>query len=177
MRAFLTLLLLVPTIALAGWINKSGESLPDSADRKATGDFGAQMTFVGDENELFKQWATPSMTVDVKTTESVKVNDAVSVFVIFSGCKRDEKGNCSVEMRFRVLQPDGGVYAESPPMEVWEQKPAPPGKSLELSVQYFKVIIEPKDQLGKYNVQAQVRDNNSGVVLQLSGPFIAVAAE
>ena len=59
-------------------------------------------------------------------------------------------------------------------MEVWDQKPAPPGKSLELSVQYLKVVIEPKDQLGKYMVFSQVRDNNSGTVLQLNAPFVAV---
>jgi hypothetical protein len=175
MRRVFLLLVLVPTIVFAGWISKSGDSLPDSDDRKAVGDFGAQMIFVSDENELFKQWATPSVTVNVNTIENVAVNASVNAFVVFSGCRGDKKGNCSVEMRFRVLQPDGQIYADTPAMEVWDEKPAPPGKSLELSVQYLKVVIEPKDQLGKYTVYAQVRDNNAGAVLQLSRPFTAVA--
>ena len=176
MPSALSLLLFVPAVALAGWINKSGDPLPDSDDRQSAGDFGAQMIFVGDENELFKQWATPSVTVNVKTLESVEVNGSINAFVVFSGCKPGTNGNCSVAMRFRVLRPDGQIYADTPPMEVWNEKPAPPAKSLELSADYLKVIIEPKDQLGMYTVQAQIRDNNSGAVLQLSRPFTAVAA-
>lgn len=174
--ALLAVFLLAPSAAFGGWINKSGESLPDSDYRKAVGGFGAQLILVRNENELFKRWATPSVTVDVDTTDNVEVNGKINAFVVFNGCKKDNVGNCSVSMRFRVLQPDGKVYAETPPMEVWENKPAPPGRSLELSVQYLKVIIEPKDQLGKYSVQTQVRDNNSQVVLQLNGPFTATKA-
>jgi hypothetical protein len=37
-------------------------------------------------------------------------------------------------------------------------------------------LVETKDQSGEYVAQAQVRDNNSGEVLQLSGSFIAVSA-
>jgi len=176
MRRLLVFVLFAPAVVLAGWIDKSGNTLPDSASRKAIGDFSGQIIFVRNENLLFEQWRTPSETVDVRTTESVEVNGAINAFVVFSGCKRDSVGNCSVEMRFRVLQPDGKVYAETPAMEVWDRKPAPPGKSLELSVQYLKVVIEPRDQLGTYTIQSQVRDNNSGIVLQLSGPFNAVPA-
>lgn len=168
------LLALLPTVALAGWINKKGEALPESDNRKAIGSFGAQLIFVGDENQLLKRWATPSETVDVKTINTVKVGKAVNAFVIFSGCKADKVGNCSVSMRFRVIQPDGKIYAHTPAMEVWENKPSPPGKNLELSVQYLKVRIEPKDQLGRYVVYAQVRDNNTDTVLQLQSPFSAV---
>jgi len=169
----LILITLLPTVALAGWINKQGEALPDSDNRKAVGNFGAQLIFVGNENQLFKSWATPSETVDVKTINTVKVGEAINAFIVFSGCKEDQKNNCSVSMRFRVIQPDGKIYADTPPMEVWEDKPSPPGKTLELSVQYLKVTIEPKDQLGKYVVYAQVRDNNTGTVLQLQSPFTA----
>jgi hypothetical protein len=176
MWRLLVFVLFAPTVVLAAWIDKSGNALSDSASRKTIGDFSGQMIFVRNAKLLFEQWSTPSETVDVRTTESVEVNGAINAFVVFSGCKRDEVGNCSVGMRFRVLQPDGGVYAESPVMEVWDQKPAPGGRSLELSVQYLKVVIEPKDQLGTYTIQSQVRDNNSGMVLQLSGPFNAVPA-
>lgn len=169
----LLLLSLLPTVALAGWMNKQGEALPDSDNRKAIGSFGAQLIFVGDENKLFKSWSTQSETVDVTAIDTVRVGEAINAFIIFSGCKADKKGNCSVSMRFRVIQPDGKIYADTPPMEVWEEKPSPPGKTLELSIQYLKVRIEPKDQLGRYVTYAQVRDNNTGVVLQLQSPFTA----
>jgi len=167
------LLSLLPTVALAGWINKQGEALPDSGNRKSIGSFGAQLIFVGDENQLFKRWATPSETVDVKTIDTVKVGKAINAFVIFSGCKADKVGNCSVSMRFHVIRPDGKIYADTPAMEVWEKKPSPHGKTLELSVQYLKVRIDLKDLLGRYVVYAQVRDNNTDTVLQLQSPFTA----
>jgi hypothetical protein len=169
----LIFLLMIPTVAVAGWINKQGEKLPNSDDRKAVGDFGAQLILVADERELFKRWATPSETVDVKTTDTVEVNGFISAFIVFSGCKANAKGDCDVSMRFRVTQPDGKVYAETPAMEVWENKPTPRGKALELSVQYLKVRIEPKDQLGRYVIYSQVRDNNTDTVIQLQAPFTA----
>jgi len=168
------LLALFPAVALAGWIDKQGVTLPDADNRKAIGEFGAQLVLVGDDNQLFRTWASPSETVDLKTIDSVKVDEDINAFVVFSGCRADKQGNCSVAMRFRVIQPDGKIYAETPPMEVWESKPAPPGKTLELSVQYLKVRIEPKDQLGRYVIFTQVRDNNADTVLQLQSPFMAV---
>jgi hypothetical protein len=172
-RRSIAVILMAPICAVAGWINKSGESLPNLDSRKSVEAFGAQLILVANEDQLFKRWNVPSKSVDINTTDKVAVNGAINAFIVFGGCTRDKAGNCSVSMRFRVTQPDGKVYAETPPMEVWDEKPAPPGKSLELSVQYLKVVIEPKDQLGKYMVYSQVRDNVSGVVLQLNAPFVA----
>jgi hypothetical protein len=163
--------------ANAGWINKQGASLPDSEDRKAIGDFGAQLVFVTDEQALFKTWATPSETVDLKTVESVTINQPISAFVIFSGCKPTAKGQCNVSMRFRVLQPDGKVYSETPAMEVWQNKPAPHARALELSVQYLKIVVEPHEQRGRYTIQTQVRDDNTGTVLSLQKAFSATDAQ
>jgi hypothetical protein len=173
MRMLVALLLLLPAVAPAGWINRSGEALPDTDSSKAVGDFGAQLVFVADEHELQNRWGTPSETVEVKTISKVETNGFVNAFIVFGGCKPDTNGNCNVAVRFRVLQPDGKVYAESPAMEVWQGKPAPPGKSLELSVGYLKIQIEPHDQLGKYTIEAQVKDETSGVVMQLKAPFTA----
>jgi len=163
--------------ANAGWINKQGVSLPDSEDRKAIGDFGAQLVLVTDDQALFKTWATPSETVNLNTVESVTINQPISAFVIFSGCKATAKGQCSVSMRFRVIQPDGKIYSETPAMEVWHDKPAPRARGLELSVQYLKIIVEPHEQRGRYTIQAQVRDDNSGAVLSLQKVFSATDAE
>ena len=163
--------------ANAGWINKQGASLPDSEDRKAIGEFGAQLVFVTDEQALFKTWATPSETVNLNTVESVNINQPISAFVIFSGCKPTPKGQCNVSMRFRVIQPDGKVYSETTAMEVWQDKPAPRARALELSVQYLKVVVEPHEQRGRYTIQVQVRDDNTGSVLSLQKAFSAADAQ
>ncbi|HJU70866.1 MAG TPA: hypothetical protein VJ603_03395 [Paucimonas sp.] len=162
--------------ANAGWIDKQGVPLPDAEDRKAAGDFGAQLIFTADEQALFKKWATPSETVDLNTVESVAINQPISAFIVFSGCKPTAKGMCNVSMRFRVIQPDGKVYSETPAMEVWQNKPVPRARALELSVQYLKIVVEPHEQRGRYTIQAQVRDDNTGAVLSLQKAFTAVDA-
>jgi hypothetical protein len=113
-RIALVLLVVLGCNANAGWINKQGARLPDSEDRKSTGDFGAQLVFVTDEQELFTKWGTPSETVNLDTVESVTINQPISAFVIFSGCKPTAKGQCNVSMRFRVIQPDGKVRGAEP---------------------------------------------------------------
>jgi hypothetical protein len=169
----LILVCIIGSYAQAGWIDKQGKLIPEAEDRKAIGDFGAQLIFTSDEQALFKKWATPSETVNLDTVESVRINWPISAFVIFSGCKPAPSGNCNVSMRFRIIQPDGKVYSETPSMEVWRDKPAPNGHTLELSVQYLKVVIEPHEARGRYIVQAQVRDENTGAVLDLKKTFTA----
>ena len=173
-RIVLLLACLLSCNVHAGWINKQGKVLADSEDRKSIGNFGAQLIFTIDERTLFKKWGTPSETVDLDNVESVQINQPISAFVIFSGCKAASTGNCSVSMRFRVIQPDGKVYSETPGMEVWQDKPPPPGHSLELSVQYLKVIVEPHEQRGRYTVQTQVRDDNTDTVLFVQKTFTAI---
>lgn len=168
---------LVGSNAHAGWSDRQGKPLADVEDRKAKGSFGAQLIFTTDEQGLFKKWATPSEGVNINNVESVEINKPISAFVIFVGCKPTSSGNCNVSMRFRVLQPDGKVYSETPAMEVWQDKPAPPGHSLELSVQYLKVIVEPHEQRGRYIVQTQVRDDNTGAVIDLQKSFTAVDSQ
>jgi hypothetical protein len=178
MRRFLAAIALsTASLCHGAWINKSGETLPDSESRKAVGGFGAQMIFVADDQKMFQLWETPSETVNVATIDKVAVNDQVNAFIVFSGCKPNKSSLCDVSVRFRVYQPNGKVYASTPPMEIWQGKPPPSGKSLELSVQYLKVVIEPKDLLGKYIIVAQVKDNISGATMDLSAPFMAVSAK
>ncbi len=171
---FLTIIALLCGRANAEWMDKQGAKLPDAEDRKAVGDFGAQMIFTTDEQALFKKWATPSETVDLNTVERVTINQPISAFIIFGGCRPTAKGLCDVSMRFRVLQPDGKVYSETPTMEVWHDKPAPRARMLELSVEYLKIVVEPHEQRGRYTIQAQVRDDNTGAVLSLQKSFNAV---
>ena len=163
-----------PPLASAGWIDRSGDSLADTAFRKSDAGFSAWLVFVPDDRKFYEAWNVPSESVEIQEIESVNINSPISAFVVFSGCKPDASGNCNVLMRYRVLAPDGSVYSDSPSMEVWKDKPAPQTRTLELSVEYLKVVVEPDEQMGRYSVQAQVKDVNSGRVLQLERVFTAV---
>src|SRR5664280_234461 len=113
----LSLIVLFCCDASAAWINKKGETLPDEEHRKSVGSFGAQLIFTDNEEGIFQKWATPSETVELQTVENISINKPISAFIIFSGCKPDTSGKCHVSMRFRVIQPDGKVYTDSPSME------------------------------------------------------------
>jgi hypothetical protein len=177
MRTAIALLLAITgTAACAAWVDKRGERLPDTPYRKSNGDLVAQMVFVENAQDLFLTWSNPSESVNVKDIDSISINSPINTFIVFGGCKPDAKGNCSVVMRFRVLGPDGKVYSETPAMEVWHQKPLPPNRSLQLSVGYLKIIVEPHEQRGKYVVSTEVSDNNSGATVRLQKAFTAVPA-
>jgi hypothetical protein len=171
----LTILLVVFTCtgASAEWVNKQGSRLPEATYRKSIGDFVVQMVFVEDERELLQAWGKPSESVNVKDVASIAINHPINTFIVFGGCKPDNRGNCSVVMRFRVIAPDGKVYSETPTMQVWHEKPLPPNRSLQLSVDYLKIVVEPHEQHGKYVVHTEVRDNISGDVLRLQKSFTA----
>lgn len=175
MRGAIALFLSLSCItASAAWVDKRGERLPETPYRKSTGNLVAQMVFVEDERDLFRTWSKPSESVNVKDIETIAIDSPINTFIVFGGCKPDAKGNCSVVMRFRVIGPDGKVYSETPAMEVWHMKKAPPRQSLELSVDYLKIIVEPHEQPGKYVVNTEVRDNNSGSTVKLQKTFTAV---
>jgi hypothetical protein len=172
-RTLLLLSLLSFCDARAQWVDKQGTVLPDSADRKSIGTFGAEIIFTTDPNGLEERWATPSDTVQVDSVDNVRIDQPVSAFIVFGGCKPTIDGTCNVSMTFRVIRPDGKQYAATPAMEVWRGKPAPTLRRLALSVDFLKIRIEPQEQRGRYLVQVAVRDEISGKVISLEKPFVA----
>ena len=144
--------LLAFTSAHAQWIDKQGNRIAHTDDRKAIGSFGAEIVFITKAEVLEERWRTPSETVNIDSVDNVRINEPIYAFVVFSGCKPSVAGKCNVSMSFRVLRPDGNVYADTPSVEVWQDKQAPPGRALALSVQYLRVRIEPHEQRGRYTV-------------------------
>jgi hypothetical protein len=161
------LFIVVPSISHGKWNDRQGNPVEDTEWMKSSGDFGAQLLLIGDENEFFKRWETPSATVKFETVSEINRGVPLITPIIFSGCYVNKSGNCMVSAALKILRPDGSNYADMPQVEVWENKPPPPKGILELGVGYLKVIIEPEDPDGTYNVQAKVTDNviNSSFVL------------
>ena len=170
----LLLVCLLPNIGLAGWNNMKGKPVPDASDRKATDGFGAVLVLTDKEEDVFKRWEIPSLVFDVTTTETIEKGKTITSLIFFSGCKEDAKGNCNVVANYKIWQPDGKLYCDLPGIEVWIDKPRPPDKILGLTIQYVKIRIEQKDQLGKYMVDAEVVDLNKNVKLLLHSSFEAV---
>jgi hypothetical protein len=56
-------------------------------------------------------------------------------------------------------------------MEVWQKKPAPKGKQLQLSAGGLMLKIEADDPPGTYEIRAKVRDRAKGITLELKRKF------
>lgn len=155
----LFLFMVVPSISHGKWNDWQGNPIEDTEWMKSSGNFGAQLLLIGDENEFFKRWKTPSETVKFETVSEINRGEPLITPIIFSGCYVNKSGYCMVSAALKILRPDGSNYADIPQVEIWENKPPPPKGILELGVGYLKVIIEPEDPDGIYTVQATVTDN------------------
>jgi len=169
--------LLLTSISNAGWVDKQGNKIPDSDNMKSAGDLIAQLVITDNEAEVLKNWGTPSESVFFPTADKIERNKIITAFVVFGGCTVDANGNCDLKMQITVYQPDGTVYSKLPIMEVWSGKPVPPNRSLGLSVDYMRIIIEPGEQLGRYKVDTKVIDKISGKSMVLTSQFTAVEAK
>jgi len=158
----------------AAWIDKQGNIIPDSDNMKSIGNLVAQLVITDKEAEVLKNWGTPSQSVYFPTADKIEINKIITAFIVFGGCATDIKGNCDLQMQITVFQPDGKVYSKLPIMEVWSGKPVPPNKTLGLSVEYMRVIIEPHDQLGKYKIDVNVADKVKNSSMLLTSYFTAV---
>jgi hypothetical protein len=105
MKYAITLMLLLPSLALAGMVDKTAELGPDAENRKSVGNFSAEVILVADEHVLIRRWAASSTTVEVNTTTAVHANDAINAFILFRGCMPDKRGNCNVSATFSVRAP------------------------------------------------------------------------
>jgi hypothetical protein len=104
MRRMLLILLLIPFCnARAQWIDKQGAVLPDVDDRKSVGTFGAGIIFTTDPHGLEQRWATPSDTVQVDSVDTVRINQPINAFVVFSACKPTPSQTCKVSMTFAAF--------------------------------------------------------------------------
>lgn len=175
--ALLIMAALLSFTANAGWVDKQGNKIPDSDHMKSAGDLIAQLVVTDNEAQVLKNWGTPSESVYFPTADKIERNKIITAFIVFGGCAVDKKGNCDLRMQITVYQPDGRIYSKLPVMEVWSGKPVPPNRSLGLSVDYMRVIIENDEPLGKYRIETKIMDRNSGKSMLLSTHFTAVESK
>lgn len=174
MKHLIFLIVLISNLSFAQqWHTKEGRQIPDSDAQKSGKSFGAQLVLTNKDKALYTAWNIPSEGVYIDTSSTVKRNEAISAFVVFGGCKENSNGNCRLVVEFTVTQPDGKLYSQTPPMEVWYEKKKPNQKALELSVEYLKIIFEKGEQVGRYEIIAKVSDLNSSESLSLKSWFMA----
>ena len=141
---------------------------------QSEGGLGATLYLTDKPEKLFADWETPSPGVTLSSTGTARRGELIAGVIVFTACAPTEKGFCDVTVTYTLFKPDGTLYDEPMKSEVWIGKPPPPRNGLQLGVGSFCVVIEPEDPLGRYRMQAEVRDRVSGKTLRLERYFSAV---
>lgn len=152
----LTLLATLPALAQA---TDEEESAPSWEGYD--GEFSAMLAVTAYAEEFYEQWnkpASPDYRPHLKTASRVHRGDTVTALVFFMRCAVNEVGNCRVEGDFRILKPDGSVYADEKGLDVWRDLPYPDEGFVQLSHTNLGLLVEPDDPLGTYRFEVVVRD-------------------
>ena len=166
------LLILFVSPTLAQW-TQGDEPLSEEPWRKAVGNFGAMLLLTAKPGEFLAGWEKSSDVAPIELVARAPRGVPIVAFVVFSGCALDAEGLCNATVDFKVFKPDGTVYGEFVGMELWQERPLPPNRTLHLGEGIVRTVIEPEDPLGFYGVEAIVRDLNAGVSVFLRQEFEA----
>lgn len=170
--AFLSFLS-VPVLAQAvqsTWM-ENGNPASENRARASNGTFGAMLILTDDWEGFIKRWEQPTAGFEISTVDSIQKGRPLMSAIIFTGCKADQSGNCSVSGDFRVIDPNGKTYANQQGANIWAL--APPDPNLQLSVESLGLSLDPPDPLGTYVLTATITDRIANKTLELHTTFEA----
>ncbi len=170
---------LVAMLAFQSWAQSAEPKAPgeDETWIKAEGSFGVQLLLVDNPDEFQKRWLKPGRGVNVTSIDKVARNKPVGVFIIFAGAKPKPDGQADVVADIVITKPNGDPYAEEKGLEVWQKKPAPRGKAIQLGADLVILEIEDADLSGKYEIRATVRDRVANIELKPTRTFEVPASK
>jgi len=167
------LCILATATAAAGQWSRNGQKVDDTAWRKSDGDFGAMLLVTDDYDSFVEQWekpAAPGYKPYISTTDRAARGDTVMVVILFQGCAAAESGSCQAVVDFKVVRPDGTIYADHEGAPLWEGA-VPPAGTLQLGSSQMGFQVELDDPLGEYRIVTRVRDTVSKRTLTLTRPL------
>jgi hypothetical protein len=166
-------------VAWGQW-REEGKEVPDEPWRKSVGGFGAMLLLTDKPDAFFEACnkpPSPDYKPEISSPGDIRRGSKVVAVVVFTNCRGDEKGNCDAEVDFKLLRPDGSVYAEHKGAELWRGKPAPPDPFLQLGLANLGFEVEPDDPVGEYRLEAVVRDKIAKVEVLLVRRIKVLSAE
>ena len=167
-------LLIIPTVSTGEengyWRNSKGEKVENETNIKAKNDFGAHLILTNDKDYM-KKWEQPTNGFYINAVHSAIRKQPIFVLITFANPGVDEKGFCNISANLTVNAPDGKLYGEIKNGDCWKNMLAPPVGNIQLSKVSMGIVIEEKDLLGRYVVNAVVNDKIKNTELQLSDYF------
>jgi hypothetical protein len=166
--ASLFLVMVAASPALSQW-KQNGQPAPDAADRKEVKGFGGHLLVVKDPQGFIKEWLKPE-TPHINVAHTVNPGQVHGAFVLFAGCKPDERGICNAEVSYAIYNPDGSLREERKALPLWKEE-APPQPIIQLSRAIFTFRLAESDPVGEYKVKALVHDLNADISFELETKF------
>lgn len=128
------------------------------------GTLSAELIITDDHKKLLAVWNGPDENVKLPQIDSTQQGKPAHAFVIFSGCKLNKNGRCTVSLSYQVYAPDGTLLTLSPTQFPLNNALADGGLTLSYS---GPIVVTEKESVGRYMVKARLRDLNSDSTLDL----------
>ena len=159
------LVALLPLAAHSAWIDRTGRPVPDTESMRSAGDFGVQIVLTADEGRFRKTWNSPRPPPKLSTTNTVRLGESVSAFLIFHGCSPNIEGVCDVVAEF-ILEGADGKRTPAGSAPVWSEQPMKQ-RRLQLGQASMTIGFDKTDPVGDYKVTAIVNDKVAGRTLSV----------
>lgn len=150
------------------WQNKQGEVQQDVAWRKSKDNFGAMLFAINDVPVFEKAWnqpASPDYTPMIPAVESAKVNETITLILMFGGCKANTQGNCKLTGQLNVIEPSGKTI-HTQDVTFYDAK-QPPEKITSASPVQLGFAINDDEPTGTYTFKYVVTDAHANTTLSL----------
>lgn len=169
--AALSMMTAGPAFAGQSMWKENGKAAPDSPTRASNGTFGAMLVLTDDWENFIQRWEQPTPGFEMPAVNAIQKGRPLMSAIIFTGCKPDQAGNCSVTGDFQVIDPNGKTYADQRDANIWSLPP--PDPALQLSVESLGLSLDPPDPLGTYVLIARITDRIANRSLELRTTFEA----
>lgn len=176
-RTIPTLILILVLLASISYGEESvwfvnGKRAADTENVKSKDGFSAQLWVIRDFDNFFKQWNSPE-TPYANLANHVKRNERISTLLVFMNPGINEKNQCDVVYDIVITAPDRTtVVMKQKDLNAWQDGiPAPQPDMLQVSPRNLVVKFEDNDPVGKYTVDAIVKDKVKNIEISLHKEF------
>jgi hypothetical protein len=136
-------------------------------DRYSVSGFGARLVVTENPRDYIQKWQRPDIPKINSATE-VNLEDALGVFVVFTGCQKGALAACNAEVDYTIYRPDGSVFADRKALTLWKGDASP---DLRLAEGFLPFRLGKNEPSGQYKVKAKVSDLNAGLSFEMETKF------
>ena len=157
-----------------GWIDRSGNPVPNRDDLKSIRGFGGWLVVTPDSDWEAK-WNTPKEHVpNFSTADEVKVGEVLTILPLFINPKPDANGVVQIQCDIRIVRPDQSISIDEKNLDCFKYKLSSDPRSIWLSTIIPKYVGDPTDPKGSWQVEVVLRDMVRNVEVPLKTRFTLI---